>query len=82
MAEITFNTPSPLAPRPRLGTSANPSVAKGYDHAAEVNRRAEVSPKRLSIEEQAALIRLDKIFARGEPLRDDVPRGYYLNFRV
>ena len=82
MSQVTFTTASPLAPRPRSGSGKNPETAKGYDHAAEVNYRAGAMPKRMTIEEQAALIRLDKILSRGEPLRDDVPRGYHLNFRV
>ena len=83
MAQVTFTTASPLAPRPRTGPNAHPSeTPKGYDRAAEVNHRAGAMPKRMTVEEQAALIRLDKILARGEPLRDDVPRGYHLNFRV
>ena len=85
MAQVTFTTASPLAPRPRTGPGPNsgPSeTPKGYDRAADVNHRAGAMPKRMTIEEQAALIRLDKILARGEPLRDDVPRGYHLDFRV
>lgn len=83
MAEITFTTPSPLAPRQsaKSGTSTT-RAPKGYAHAEEVNQRAAASPKSLTIEEQAALIRLNKIMAKGEPLESDVPRGYYLNFRV
>jgi len=31
---------------------------------------------------RAALIRLDRLLSTGKPLREDVPRGFYLNIRV
>jgi len=36
----------------------------------------------LSVQEQAAVIRLEKIAAKEAPPRTDVPRGYYLDIRV
>ncbi|MEQ8195712.1 MAG: hypothetical protein RIB59_14600 [Rhodospirillales bacterium] len=33
-------------------------------------------------EEQRALNRLDKLLNNGDPIRGDVPRGYYFNVRV
>ena len=83
MADVTFIQNTPLAPRSRGGGSGAPvQKAPGYEGADDVVTRASVQPHRASVQEQAALIRLDKVIAKGEAPRTDVPRGYYLDIRV
>lgn len=55
---------------------------RGYRQAGEVVRRAAVIEGGESPEVGGALRRLRAVLHRGEPLRTDVPRGYYLNIRV
>ncbi len=55
---------------------------RGYRQANDVVRRAAVIQGGESPEVGSALRRLRGILHRGEPLRPDVPRGYYLNIRV
>lgn len=48
----------------------------------EVRARASSIPQDASPEERDGLIRLNRILGQGRPLRDDVPRGFYLNIKV
>lgn len=83
MSNVTFLQNSPLAPRPRTGAPSAPAQkAPGYEGADDVVARASVQPHRAGVQEQAALIRLEKVIAKNEPPRTDVPRGYYLDIRV
>jgi len=45
-------------------------------------RGESVRTKRRGPDIRGALERLRRLLASGEPLRDDVPRGYYLNIVV
>lgn len=55
--------------------------AYGADREERV-RIAKVGGRREGIDIRGALERLRRLLASGEPLRDDVPRGYYLNILV
>jgi hypothetical protein len=65
----------------RLPTAAV-GRADGYRAMREVKALARVAEKSDSTEARQALLRLNRILANGQPLRGDVPRGYYLNFTV
>lgn len=56
--------------------------ADGYHAMREVKALARVAEKSDSAEARQALARLSRFLASGQPLRGDVPRGYYLNFTV
>ena len=55
---------------------------RGYQAQREVSARASVSRFSESPQNRAALTRLDKILTADKPLRDDVPRGFYLNMKI
>jgi hypothetical protein len=59
-----------------------PDAFAGYQAGQEVKNRASVSAPMGGSEFRHALNKLDKTMEDGAPLRDDVPRGYYLNVRV
>ena len=70
-------------------TSINPSVTRpsasqraAYSSAGDVSRRASVMNERESPQNAASLNRLDRVLSSDQPLRDDVPRGFYLDLRV
>ena len=65
----------------RPGQVGRPS---GYqaDSVREVKARANVTTQSASDQERAGLRRLNAALNNAEPLRDDVPRGYYLNILV
>ncbi|MDA0306972.1 MAG: hypothetical protein O3B76_11940 [Proteobacteria bacterium] len=48
----------------------------------EVNARAASVQQEESPEELNGLKRLNQILGQDRPLRDNVPRGFYLNIRV
>ena len=54
----------------------------GYGNAKEVARQAAMTQPMNGSEFQRAVGRLNKALDSGLPLRDDVPRGFYLNIRV
>ena len=56
--------------------------ARGYRDSREVERRAAVAQDRDSQRNRAALARLDRLLAAGQPLDPNVPRGHYLNIRI
>ncbi|MCB2102304.1 MAG: hypothetical protein KDE22_15615 [Rhodobacterales bacterium] len=55
---------------------------QGYQAAREVNFRAAVSREGETTRNRAALDRLDRLLASGQPLDPNVPRGHYLNIRI
>ncbi|MDH5188230.1 MAG: hypothetical protein OEW37_04655 [Rhodospirillaceae bacterium] len=55
---------------------------KFYLDQEEVSFRARVMGQAESPENIRSLARLKRVFDAGQPLRGDVPRGYYLNLRV
>lgn len=78
MADTTRIAASPPPPAP----AETPSRPKGYREAREVEIRAAVTRPEDSPPLRAALVRLDRVLSSGKPLREDVPRGFYLNIRV
>jgi hypothetical protein len=50
--------------------------------AREAKNLASVTAASPPDEEQKALTRLDRLLNGGDPVRGDVPRGYYFNIRV
>ena len=58
------------------------SAPKGYSFAEEVSRRANVMSDQESPRNQASLKRLDRALSSGQPLRGDVPRGFYLDLSI
>lgn len=71
VSSVTSRSPAPPAKR-----------ADGYLAMREVKALARVAEKSDSAEAREALVRLNRILASGQPLRGDVPRGYYLNFTI
>ncbi len=47
-----------------------------------VRARAEAFPQKTTIEERDNLTRLNQILGQNKPLRDNAPRGYYLNITI
>ena len=62
--------------------SSAPPPPKGYREVGDVERRAGVMNTAESPENIASLGRLDRALGSGQPLRGDVPRGYYLSLKV
>ena len=58
--------------------------ANGYqaDSGHQVRARAAVTNRNQTEEERHGLRRLNQVLDADRPLRDDVPRGFYLNLRV
>ena len=64
-----------------------PAVAKrpnAYqaDTIRQVRARAESIPQDTTPEERDGLRRLNQILQQDRPLRDNVPRGFYLNIKI
>jgi len=57
---------------------------RGYqsDSLREVKTRAALTDQKQSNEERNSLRRLNSVLSKDQPLRQDVPRGYYLNITV
>jgi len=66
------------------GRPAETPRASGYqsDSAREVKSRAAITVPNQSAEERNNLRRLNAALANERPLREDVPRGYYLNIKA
>ncbi|MCH7551317.1 MAG: hypothetical protein IIA35_06430 [Proteobacteria bacterium] len=58
-----------------------PNVYQG-DTIRQVRARAESIPQDTSPEERDGLRRLNQILDQDRPLRDNVPRGFYLNIKI
>lgn len=58
-----------------------PSVYQS-DSIREVRARAETFPQQASADERDNLTRLNRILGQEQPLRQNVPRGFYLNITV
>lgn len=56
--------------------------ARSFETARQAKARANVFQQQEEPQTKKALNRLDKILSTGRPLRDDVPRGYYVNIQV
>ena len=55
---------------------------QGYQAAREVNVRASVTPSNDTLPTRKALDKLNQVLDVDKPLRDDVPRGFYINILV
>ena len=66
------------------GRSPRVSSSSGYqgDSSRDIQVRAKTTEQNPSDQEKMGLRRLNSVLNHGEPLRDDVPRGYYLNITV
>jgi len=70
----TFNEQTQVvATRPNLYQS---------DSIREIRARAEVIPQKTTDAERDNLTRLNQILGQDKPLRDNAPRGYYLNISI
>jgi hypothetical protein len=70
----TFNAQTQVvATRPNLYQS---------DSIREIRARAEVIPQKTTDAERDNLTRLNQILGQDKPLRDNAPRGYYLNISI
>ena len=58
-----------------------PNVYQG-DTVRQVRARAESIPQNTTPEERDGLRRLNQILDQDRPLRDNVPRGFYLNIEI
>lgn len=54
----------------------------GYRASRDVKTRAAVTKSADTIYNRQALKRLDLILKTGRPLKDQVPRGYYLDLKI
>lgn len=82
MADLT-KISSPIVTPPVSGASrASAPAPKGYAQADEVARRAGVLNEEESPKNKASLERLNRMMGSGQPLRGDVPRGFYLNITL
>ena len=70
---ITKTNAQPIAKRPSVYQS---------EQVREVNARAASVPQDTTPEELNGLKRLNQILGKDQPLRDNVPRGFYLNIRI
>ncbi|MDV7341156.1 hypothetical protein RYZ26_16230 [Terasakiella sp. A23] len=66
------------------GSSTQPVVSDRGSYGADREERVRIAKigRRDGPDIRGALERLRRLLASGEPLRDDVPRGYYLNIIV
>ena len=60
------------------------SRSTGYqgESAREIKVHANTVDKNQTDQEKSGLRHLNSVLNHGEPLREDVPRGYYLNITV
>ena len=68
-----FSNVSQVAKRPSVYQS---------ESIQEVRARAESIQQKTSTEERDGLTRLNQILGSDQPLRDNVPRGFYLNIKI
>jgi len=80
MADLTKISTPIVAPS--VSGSSRTSAPKGYAQAGDVSRRANVINEEESPQNKASLSRLDRALNSDQPLRGDVPRGFYLNISV
>jgi len=80
MADMTKIT-TPIVSTSVQGSSKS-SAPKGYAQAGDVTRRASVMNEEDSPQNKASLKRLGHALNSDQPLRGDVPTGYYLNITV
>jgi hypothetical protein len=76
------NTDSAINATGNVNGSARFEASKGYAGAGDVSRRANVMNEGETPQNQASLARLKRILSSDQPLRGDVPRGFYLDLRL
>ncbi|OEJ69183.1 hypothetical protein [Magnetovibrio blakemorei] len=76
------NTDSAIGGTGDVNGSARFEASKGYAGAGDVSRRANVMNEGETPQNQASLARLKRILSSDQPLRGDVPRGFYLDLRL
>ena len=76
MIEIPNPASGPAAEKPQRGG------APDYEPGRAVERVAAVTASRYSPESLAEMKRLETFLKSGEPVRKDVPRGFYFNALV
>ena len=76
MTDGVGNINSNIAP-----VAKRPSVYQS-ESIREVRARAESIRQDTSPEERDGLTRLNQILGQGQPLSDNVPRGFYLNINI
>ncbi|TCS63632.1 hypothetical protein EDD55_103255 [Varunaivibrio sulfuroxidans] len=64
------------------GVQRSSAQPESYQLARDAGARARVFHTPETPQNTASLARLDRILSSGQPLRGDVPRGYYLNIVV
>ncbi len=69
----------PVTPVSGSARATPQRASTGYQAGREVERHAASAGSNDDPHLQKAIGRLQRILNSGEPLRDDVPRGYYLN---
>lgn len=82
MADISNVSTPVVRPSVQGGARATSAGRAAYIDAGEVSRRANVMNDKETPENIASLKRLDRILSSGQPLRGDVPRGFYLDLKV
>ena len=55
---------------------------KGYQAGHDVKARASVSREAETTDNHRAMSRLNRFLSQGQPLREDVPRGFHLNIVI
>lgn len=82
MADLSKISSPIITPPVTGGKRAHAPAPKGYAQADEVARRASVLNEEDSPQNKASLDRLGRVMGSGQPLRGDVPRGFYLNITL
>ena len=73
---------SPAANAAGSPAANRPDGISGYRAGQELEGRARISAPMDGPEFCRALEKLGRVMDAGQPLRHDVPRGFYLNLRV
>ncbi len=82
MADLTKISTPIIAPPVSGATRVSAPAPKGYAQADDVARRAGVLNEEESPQNKASLERLNRMMNSDQPLRGDVPRGFYLNITL
>ena len=71
-------------PTKLIGTSLQPAQnhRSSFKQAVAVSKRAEVTDFKQTPQNTRAIERLDQTLDSGQELRQDVPRGHYINILV
>ena len=79
MSTINSTLPGTISPRT---VSLNAERPRGYTGVEEVRNRAAVTKSGDTPLERRALNRLEQVLGPGQPPKNDVPRGFYLDITV